>query len=242
MSLQMLPRFVAHVDMLGMSTLTVNDPHRAWAALSRFAQARNDILQIAFTIVPTGETVHLSQRLAVLTFSDTVLAFSQSDELADLHAILILASELLCRSMSYSIPVRAGIAHGPFVFNLDEQLFAGPPLVEAYHLGESAQWLGVVLDETTARRARAIPHQSDRGRALVVEWDVSVKSSGTIRRQVLSWPESHRGNFQVNLPISASTFYKPFEHISGPWSSLPLTTCAKYESTVAFINAQLCGP
>ena len=237
MTLHLLPRFVAHVDMLGMSELTVRDPVHAWAALSRFAQARDKILALSVEIVSTGEIVHISERVANLTFSDTLLAFTQSDELADLHAILALATELVARCMSYCIPVRAGIAHGPFVFNFDHQLFAGPPLVHAYHLGEAAQWIGLVLDDATADRARAIPHESDRRRPLVIEWEVPVKPQGTTRRcHVLDWPESHRNNLKVPLPVSDELFYQPFQHMSGPWENLPPDVRAKYENTVAFIN------
>ena len=54
--------------------------------------------------------------------------------------------------LSRSIPVRIGVAHGLFVLNFDVGVFVGPALVKAYRLGEEAQWLGAVLDDTVAER------------------------------------------------------------------------------------------
>jgi hypothetical protein len=43
-----------------------------------------------------------------------------------------------------------GISYGLFVFNQDEDLFVGPPLVKAYEIGEAAQWIGTVLEVSVA--------------------------------------------------------------------------------------------
>jgi hypothetical protein len=145
-------RYVAHLDMLGMSELTQRDPDLAWAVLSKLTQAKHEILGLTIGLLDTGEVI--SERVYALTFSDTILLFSLSDTPADTRAILILAEELFCRALHYSIPLRGGIAHGRFIFNLDENLFAGPPLVAAYHLSETSQWLGIRLDSATAERAR----------------------------------------------------------------------------------------
>jgi len=232
-------RFVAHIDMLGMSELTVRDPQLAWNALSKLAQARNEIFRMRIELTQTGDII--KDRLAVITFSDTIVVFTQSDEDADLYAIVLMCDELVSRSLSYSIPLRAGIAYGSFLFNFDESMFAGPALVEAYRTGEAAQWIGIVLDAEVAARARRLPLESDRRRPLVVEWDVPIKPSGRQRRWVVDWPESHRRNFTVPLPISPQTFYIAFQQLFGPWDRLPNKVRRKYENTVGFVNARISG-
>src|SRR5262249_19377084 len=131
--------------MLGMSALTVRDPDLAWDALSKLARAKEEILQLGFIIA--GSRTVVRERLATFTFSDMILIFSRSDALQDLQATVITATQLFGRALHYSIPIRGGISYGRFIFNTNYNLFAGPPLVHAYHLGEGAQWLGIVVDD-----------------------------------------------------------------------------------------------
>jgi hypothetical protein len=140
-----------------------------------------------------------------------------------------------------SIPIRLGVAHGLFVFNGSEGLFVGPPLVRAHDLGEAAQWIGAVLDDTVADRAQELkPEFSDAlGLPLVVEWNVRVKSSSAVKLPVLAWPRSHRRNFSIQPPISVEDFYRAFEQLFGPLSGLRAQERGKYDNTVAFVNAML---
>jgi hypothetical protein len=64
--------------------------------------------------------------------------------------MLIVCLELFAQVLHGSIPVRVGIAHGLFVFNEGEYLFVGPPLVKAYEIGEAAQWIGAVVEDSVA--------------------------------------------------------------------------------------------
>lgn len=174
-------RYVAHVDMLGMSGLILKDPKLAWAAVSKMAQAKQKVFGLSFTV--TSRHVILKDHVAAFTFSDTILLFTKSDDPEDLRAILMVCLELFAQVFHGSIPVRIGVAHGQFVFNGDEGLFVGPPLVHAYRLGEAAQWIGAVLDKTVAKRARELRPEflSYECLPLVVDWEVPVKSAAPNR-------------------------------------------------------------
>lgn len=253
------PRYVAHVDMLGMSGLTVRNPRLAWGAVSKMTEAKKKVLRYSFTL--DGRDVVIAEHVAAFTFSDTILLFTKGDESYDLRALLIVCLELFAQVLAGSIPIRLGIAHGLFVFNGDEGLFVGPPLVEAYRLGEEAQWIGAVVDDTVAKRTSELrPEFLSDGLPLVVDWQVPVKTSckgllGLLRllpgevamttvskaaRQVLSWPRSHRRNFHgVQQPMAVHDFYRAFEQLFGEFSTLPRRDKAKYENTVEFVNAML---
>ena len=232
-------RYVAHVDMLGMSHLTLTNPQLAWAAVSKMAEAKKRVFGLSFTV--DGRDVAIRDHVATFTFSDTILLFTKGDEEADLRAMLIVCLELFAQVLHGSIPVRAGIAHGLFVFNQDEDLFVGPPLVKAYEIGEAAQWIGAVVEDSVAERARGIEPQflSSDGLPLVVEWEVPVKSGESMRRSVLAWPRSHRRNFTIPAPISVEAFYSAFEQFFGPLSSLRSIDRTKYVNTVSFVNEML---
>jgi hypothetical protein len=229
-------RYVAHVDMLGMSGLTRKNPKLAWEAVSKIAQAKEKVFGLSYTV--GGRDVIVKNHVAAFTFSDTIILFTKSDDAEDLRAILTVCLELIAQVLHGSIHVRIGVAYGQFVFNGDAGLFVGPPLVEAYRLGESAQWIGAVLDEAVAERARKLqPEFFSESFPLVVDWDVPVKSDGTESHAVLSWPRSHRRNFTIAPPISVPAFYQAFVQLFGPWSNLRPEDRRKYENTVNFVNA-----
>jgi hypothetical protein len=233
-------RYVAYVDMLGISGLMLKDSKLAWEALSKMAQAKERVFGLSFTI--GGRHVSLKDHIAAFTFSDTILLFTKSDDADDLRAVLMVCLELFAQVLQGSIPVRIGVAHGQFVFNGNEGVFVGPPLVHAYRLGQAAQWIGAVLDKTVAERARELlPEFLSYGDCLplVVDWEVPVKSGGTESHPVLSWPRSHRRNFTIAPPISVDEFYRAFVQLFGAWSSLRSEDRRKYENTVSFVNAML---
>lgn len=233
-------RYVAHVDMLGMSGLTLKNPKLAWEAVSKMTQAKKRRLSDSFTV--GNRHVFFKDHVAAFTFSDTILLFTKGDDADDLRAMLIICLELFAQVLHGSIPVRVGVAHGQFVFNGDEGLFVGPPLVHAYCLGEGAQWIGAVLDQTVAERGRKLqPEFLSYGDCLplVVDWEVPVKSGETELHPVLSWPRSHRRNFTIVPPINVDEFYRAFVQLFGPWSSLRPEDRRKYENTVNFVNSML---
>jgi hypothetical protein len=115
-------------------------------------------------------------------------------------------------------------------------------LVRAYRLGEEAQWLGTIVDETTARQAREAELKAATGDPLVVDWQIPLKTGEPEIRGVINWPASHRNNFRITLPISAQEFYSPFEVYFGPFENLPPNARDKYENTARFVNAMLSSP
>lgn len=165
-------RFVAHLDMLGMRELVRRDPDLAWACLSRIVQARDDIFDVELEILPDGRRVRIREHVHAVTFSDTMVLFTRSDSEDALRSLLILVTELYGRLLHFSVPFRGGLAHGAFRFNLDAQLFSGPALVNAYLLGEGAQWLGLVVDEATANRSRHLGIETAQGSPMIVQWGV----------------------------------------------------------------------
>jgi hypothetical protein len=233
-------RYVAHIDMLGMSQLTIRNPQLAWSALSEMVIARRRRMEdLSYTL--NGREVRVSDYVGTFTFSDTVLLFTRSAQPEDLRSIVFACNEMLTLLLSRSIPFRVGIAYGLFVFNLNEGVFAGPPWIQAYRLGEDAQWIGVVLDRSVAEQALQLepPLQDMKGKDVVVQWEVPLRDGNRATRFVLAWPRSHRNNFRVQTPISVETFYQAFAQLFGPLSDLSSRDREKYANTVAFVNAML---
>jgi hypothetical protein len=229
-------RFVAHFDMLGMSALTRRDPDLAWSKLSALSMARQERISLGIERLDTKE--YIRDQVLSFTFSDTIVLFSKSDAENDSMAMTIVATELFTRALYYCVPLRGGIAHGRFAFNLDQNLFSGPALLDAYRLGESSQWLGISVDEKVAGEvSRLSIGTSTRGKAMIVNWEVPCKDKTVEKRRVINWLESHRNAYTGPCPVNAETFYKPFSELFGPFDQLGDSVRLKYESTAAFLNA-----
>lgn len=229
-------RFVAHIDMLGMRALTKRDPDLAWNRLSGLCHAREERLSLGIQRVDTNEVI--ADQIRTFTFSDTVVAFSKGSAENDALAMVLLMTELFTYGLHLCIPLRGGIACGRFAFNFDMNLFSGPALVDAYELGESAQWLGIVLDENTANAFSRLPVGRSLGsKGSVVTWDVPCKDGSSRRQSVVNWPESHRNAYAGPVPLTVEDFYAPFEPMFGAYEQLRPDVAAKYVNTVAFFNA-----
>lgn len=180
-------RFVVHIDVLGMSSLVAKDPELAWSLLSRLVQARKDAHATSLTFLDSGDAVETPQHVQAVTFSDTIILFSRGATLNDLRTILVMATQLLSKALHLCVPIRVGVAVGTFFFNLDESMYAGPALIEAYHLGESAQWIGIVTSEDVYRRA--------------IEANLQSGSSDVVAPTSVPIDGGSRPGYAVNWPV-----------------------------------------
>jgi len=228
-------RFVAHFDMLGMSALTKRDPDLAWEKLSALSRARDERMHLGIERLDTRELI--TDQVRSFIFSDTLVAFSKGNTKNDAMALLLLTTEVFTRALHYCIPLRGGIAHGRFSFNLDLNLFSGPALVDAYELSEWSQWLGIVVDDYTAEVAKSIPLRSATGKETIVPWNVPMKTKPSASRHVVNWVQTHKNSYCGPVPLTIEDFYAPFASLFGSLDALAQSNRLKYENTVEFFNA-----
>lgn len=227
-------RFVAHVDVLGMSALVATDAEKAWGLLSGLVDARNSAHKVEFTFLDSAQRVAAPDQVGAVTFSDTIVFYSKGDTLTDLRSTIIVTTQLLGDALHRCIPVRAGIALGTFFFNLDESMYAGPALIEAYQLGESAQWIGIATSEEVYLRAKQAQFRSGTS-DVVVPTFVPI-DGGTRDGYAVNWPAIMRNSIAAELPVSAVQIYEGFAQFFGPFDALPTKVRAKYEHTAWFMN------
>lgn len=226
-------RYVAHFDMLGMSRLSLENPEVAWSTICKLSRAKEESLNKAIEL--TSSKTIIRDRIRSITFSDTIVIYSKSDEIEDLYSITALCTQLFGDALKYCVPLRGGIAHGIFFTNREHSLYAGPALVNAYNLGECAQWLGIVVDDVTAERCRKIPLQRE-GKDIFINWQLPLKCGHKSPMNVINWPLSLREGFSASPPYSVEQFYEAFVKLFGAYSKLGENERRKYQNTVDFIN------
>jgi hypothetical protein len=230
-------RFVAHIDILGMRAMVRRDAEQAWKVLSGLANVRDHIGSLEIARISAGSRELLAQRVFSVMFSDTIVLFTKTEEDDDLQAILVACAELLHKAMCAFVPVRIGLAEGQFFFNLESSMYAGPALIEAYEIGEAAQWLGIATTESICRQAKAANFGSGTD-DIVIPAQIPTKQ-GTVPGYAMNWVAVFRHDFKVPHPIPVELFYSQFAHAFGPFTDLGPTERQKYINTTDFINLHL---
>ena len=227
-------RFVAHIDILGMSALVSRDPEQAWELLTGLVTARKTAHHTKALDISSATEIDFSVQVHAVTFSDTVLLFTKGHQDTDLRAILFMATEILSQALRLCVPIRIGISVGTFFFNLDESMYVGPALIEAYQIGEKAQWIGITTSAEVYRRTKENNLTTGSSDA-VISTEIP-HSDGNHSGYAVNWPTALRTSINAPLPITTQQLYSGFEQYFGKWESLPDTVKVKYDNTVHFIN------
>jgi hypothetical protein len=149
-------RYVAHLDILGMSKAVERNHDEAWGALSDFCAIVIEQDENNKIVYPATNEV-VNTRSTMKRFSDTIVVYSLIDEVEDLFSVVFKTSLLFCEALKKCVPIRAGIAFGNFDVNPELDMFLGQALIDAYKLGESANWLGIVVDDAVYNNSKFIP-------------------------------------------------------------------------------------
>lgn len=226
--------FVAHIDILGMSALVGKDPELAWQLLSSLVKARKKAHATIRTIRATAERIEPDKQIQAVTFSDTILLFTQGEKDNDLRALIMMSTDFLSVALNLCVPIRIGISVGTFFFNLEESMYAGPALIEAYHLGEKAQWIGITTSEEVYHRS--IKAKLSSGLSHGVICTKIPHRDGLKEGYAVNWPISLRDSINTSFPVTAEEIYEGFEQYFGSWASIPPAAQLKYENTARFMN------
>lgn len=230
-------RYVAHLDILGMSELVDKDLDEAWGMLSDLVAVRDHVNALALEFTDTGNTVSIQNTIKVVTFSDTIILYTKTHSQSELRALIVLVTEMFHKAIASCVPVRAGISFGKFYFNEEKSMYAGPALIEAYRVGERSQWLGISLADSVKGAAIELGMKS-KNSEVVVNWDIPCKT-GNINGYAINWPALFAHDLKVTPPFSPEHFYTAFHSAFGPYEELHKTVQSKYINTVDFMNHYL---
>lgn len=233
-------RYIAHLDILGMSALVEKNFDFAWKSLSDLVAVRDRVLAYELEFSDLGTRKPANEYVHMVTFSDTIVVFTRDGSKYSYLALLVLIIEIFHKALCSCIPIRAGIAFGKFYFNFEKSMFAGPALIEAYRVGEEAQWLGISLADSLKRPEHNLKFEREEGVSLFSDWEVPVKG-GFRNRMVLNWPLSYAHDLKLAPPISVDQFYEAFESAFGSFEDLRELDRNKYINTVNFMNKMLIG-
>ncbi|MGA2914900.1 MAG: hypothetical protein ABSE89_02645 [Sedimentisphaerales bacterium] len=239
--------YVAHFDMLGCRKAVEYSDRNTWEALNYLFSLIPYIIrrgqQETKIDESTGQKIRTSDHIRIINISDTIIIYTEQIKFEDFFSLFVTASTIFMRSLvDAGIPLRGGVASGDFYIDPTKNLYSGMPFIRAYDAGETAQWLGIVIDPDTYRvNLKDMPNIKDI--PYFVKWDVPVKSGKTVKTEkkiVVNWPFVYSKIENFNFPKSAKELYERKCHcLFGPYEKLDNEVKRKYENTQAFIDAQL---
>ncbi|OJW81375.1 MAG: hypothetical protein BGO69_13845 [Bacteroidetes bacterium 46-16] len=165
-------KFLAYFDLLGYKNfIEQNTPGFLDSRTNHFG--RN--VEMALSLGKRRESKHPGRYLAdirestlnSLTFSDTLVIWSQKDTLADFEEILKVSFEYNHFNVDYDFPSRGCIVYGDIWFkDYDEEnqkggrymlnMIYGKALIDAHLKAEAMSWAGCVLDISAIEKGRSL--------------------------------------------------------------------------------------
>ena len=142
-------RFVAFFDILGFKDMVTRFKHKEirkkLELLKLTAQQLENYEWKEFAIIETGLIINKYQTRSI-TFSDSILFFSNGDTIEDFLKIVIDSWLLLEDAINNNIVIRGAISFGEITVDFKKSLFFGQPIIDAHLLHEDLNMLGIILD------------------------------------------------------------------------------------------------
>lgn len=222
--------FVAHFDILGMSSILRKSNPAAWQLLCDLADASE--------VEEMPMTKESRESITEKFFSDTIVLCTNGDDTASLHAILVRSFELFRCAFRAGIPMRAGIAYGSWFESASgtQDLFTGDALLRAHHLGESQQLISIAICGVTRERFLKNPFVFKSGFPVIRDYLIPVKGGCYQNCAVLNWPILCQHELSNLHPLNAKSLADYFSEF-GRYETLGENEKEKYANTVAFIQA-----
>lgn len=173
--------FVALFDVLGFKKRIETTPLET--VVEGYQRLRGLKLRARSIPIMSQARVHM-ESVGTTIFSDTILLWCDDDSNA-VQSLLTACAVLVASAIEERWPLRGGIAYGDCLLNRETRTFVGPPIVQAYQLEQSQEWLGAALHET------ALNHKTlgtlIRSTDDVIQYAIPVKPNAQALDYAIHW-------------------------------------------------------
>ncbi len=136
--------FVGLFDVLGFKALIASTP------LTEVVERYRDLVRLkrlATRIPVIGPRRSRIDRVRTTVFSDTILIWC-GDSATQLDSFLVACAALVASAIDAGWPLRGGIAYGDAFLRVEERIFVGRAIVDAYKMEQSQEWIGAAFHPT----------------------------------------------------------------------------------------------
>jgi len=180
-------RFVAFFDILGFKDLVARKQHAE--ILEKLNLLKTVIEELQTTdISPIFKTLRFSNdQTKAITFSDSIVFFSNSDTKDDASKILFDSYRLLLTATRNKIPIKGCISFGKITVDFSTSLFFGQPIIDAFLLHEDLIMLSVIIDNSAEEKINSFSDETPNVlfNAILKPYKCNMKS-GKINHKLIS--------------------------------------------------------
>ncbi len=138
-------RWCCYLDLLGFKKLVSKDGSGCNALMNpvhRYYQCREIV----------EDWIQRKRCLHLVCFSDTFVIYSDDDSAAAFAHIEQAARWIMNLNLSCNIPMRGALSCGAIYIVEADDIYIGPPLIEAYEQAENQNWIGFLLCHSATQR------------------------------------------------------------------------------------------
>ncbi|MBO7242652.1 MAG: hypothetical protein J6V19_03205 [Alistipes sp.] len=127
-------RCVAFLDIMGFKDLVARNTHQ------KIYEMLNAITQIQNIIEYSDK-----DSIFITKFSDSIAIFSKDSKTESVQVFMGAVGYLFANCIRMEIPIKGAISYGQISVDIDNSLFFGQPIIDAYLLEEELKYYGVIL-------------------------------------------------------------------------------------------------
>lgn len=136
-------RYVVYIDIMGFKDLVTRNQHHKIYEMMKSITESMDVTQQVF-----GKTSKNSNNLLMMTYSDSIIIYSEDGSIESQKNIIDGTANLLDFIIEDEIPFRGAIAFGNMTLDIENSIFFGQPLIDAYLLSEELAFYGIAVHAT----------------------------------------------------------------------------------------------
>ena len=152
-------RYVGIVDIMGFKDLLTRLSHNeVYDLMKKVAKTLNSVESV-FSVDYESEA-DVDVNVTMMLYSDSIMIYTRDDQPHSLENLIASISTLSDSLFSDGIPHKGAIAFGQMTLDIDNSIFFGQPLVDAYLLQEELKFYGIAVHGTAEKNEEIFDDES----------------------------------------------------------------------------------
>lgn len=143
-------RYVGFIDIMGFKDMVATLPHNdIYEMMKRMNRNKKIVEGVSWTDTAPN-------MVRTTTYSDSIMLYSKDDSFDSLRTIVNALSSLAHYLFIEKIPHKGSLAFGLMTLDLENSIFFGQPLIDAFLLQEQLYFYGIILHSTVEYQIKEI--------------------------------------------------------------------------------------
>jgi hypothetical protein len=192
-------RFIVFMDIMGFKNMVYNSSNEDLLFTMKKLSASIKQIDMDFKKIVEGKEIHstLYENAVIKTviFSDSILLISNDDSVISFAKIIRAVQYFFGSAIFHVIPIKGAMAYGMQTADLEDSLYFGKPIIEAWEFQNDLYMYGVVLHNSVEEYLDSHFHEINDiiGKDNIIKYETPFKKEN-ISRYVINWL------YHFNLP------------------------------------------